>query len=74
MDNKINSLKEKLAKAEAKKASAEAEIRDIKAKLEQAELSAIQAVMKEYSIPYSEMIALIKKNKSIDDIVSNNET
>ncbi|MBQ7810411.1 MAG: hypothetical protein IJ346_05550 [Clostridia bacterium] len=74
MDNKINLLKEKLVKAEAKKASAEAEIKDLKAKIEQAEISAIQAAMKEYSVPYSELVELIKNRKNIEDVVSDNET
>lgn len=74
MDNKINSLKEKLAKAESKKVSAEAEIKDLKLKIEQAEISAIQAAMKEYSVPYSELVELIKNRKNIEDVVSDNET
>lgn len=69
--DKINLLNERLVKAEAKKAAVEAEINDLKAKIKQAEITAIQAAMKEYSIPYLELVELIKNRKNIDDVVSN---
>lgn len=71
---KIEVLKEKLAKAEAKKASTEAEIISLRKKIEQAETSAIMATLKEHNISYAELMELVRNRQAnIADVVSDNE-
>ncbi len=72
--DKIEALKDKLAKAEAKKASAEAEIITLKKKIEQAESSAILATLKEHNISYTDLMELVRnRNANVAEMVSEDE-
>lgn len=72
--DKIEALKDKLAKAEAKKAAAEAEIITLKKKIEQAESSAILATLKENNISYADLMELVRnKNANVAEMVSEDE-
>ncbi len=61
MPETIENLKEKLNKAYEKKEKAEDEIKKYTAKIEQFEISAILATLKEYNIKPSDLPELLKK-------------
>lgn len=66
MIESIEILKQRLEKEKEKKAKAEANIKKIEEKIEQVNLSAIKATMKEYNLTVPELIEIMKKNKVIN--------
>lgn len=69
MPESIEILTERLEREKKKKAKAEANIKKLEEKIEQANLSAIKLTMKEYNLSVPELIEILKNNKVI-----NNET
>ena len=63
MSESIELLKEKRKKAIERKLRAEEEIKRLTAKIEQAEMSNIKSVLKEYNISASDLPELIRKLK-----------
>ncbi len=66
MPESIELLTERLEKEKEKKARAEANIKKLEEKIEQANLSAIKLTMKEYNLSVPELIEILKKNKVIN--------
>lgn len=66
MPESIELLTERLEKEKEKKARAEANIKKLEEKIEQANLSAIKSTMKEYNLSVPELIDILKKNKVIN--------
>lgn len=66
MPESIELLTERLEKEKEKKAKAEANIKKLEEKIEQANLSAIKLTMKEYNLSVPELIEILKKNKVIN--------
>lgn len=66
MPESIEILTERLKKEKEKKAKAEANIKKLEEKIEQANLSAIKLTMKEYNLSVPELIEILKKNKVIN--------
>lgn len=66
MPESIEILAERLEKEKEKKAKAEANIKKLEEKIEQANLSAIKLTMKEYNLSVPELIEILKKNKVIN--------
>lgn len=73
MIESIESLQERLEKEKEKKAKAEANIKRLEDKIEQANLSAIKATMKEYNLTVPELIEIMKSNKVINSETFENE-
>lgn len=63
MIESIDILTERLEKEKEKKAKAEANIKKLEEKIEQANLSAIKLTMKEFNLSVPELIEILKKNK-----------
>ncbi len=63
MIESIDILTERLEREKEKKAKAEANIKKLEEKIEQANLSAIKLTMKEYNVSVPELIEILKKNK-----------
>lgn len=66
MPESIELLTERLEKEKEKKARAEANIKKLEEKIEQANLSAIKSTMKEYNLSVPELIDILKKHKVIN--------
>lgn len=61
MIESIDILTERLEREKEKKAKAEANIKKLEEKIEQANLSAIKLTMKEYNVSVPELIEILKK-------------
>ena len=68
MIENVEVLTERLKKEQEKKAKAEANIKKLEEKIEQANLSTIKSTMKEYNLSVPQLIEILKNNK-----VNNNE-
>lgn len=60
-------IREKLKKEEEKKAKIEANIKTLKNKLEQAEMSEIKATMQEYNVSIADLKEFIKRRNGADN-------